>query len=49
LAEVHHAAPTNLPLLAETDTDGVGFYTATGFTVTPLGEIPCRTAVSDPP
>ncbi|GAY19277.1 hypothetical protein MSZK_60030 [Mycobacterium sp. shizuoka-1] len=38
LAEVRRAAPAGLPLVAETDADAVGFYAATGFTVTPLGE-----------
>jgi GNAT superfamily N-acetyltransferase len=37
-AEVRQATPAGLPLVAETDTDGVAFYTATGFTVTSLGE-----------
>ena len=38
LAAVRQAAPATLPLIAETDTDSVGFYTATGFTVISLGE-----------
>ncbi|BBY66737.1 hypothetical protein MHEL_49800 [Mycolicibacterium helvum] len=31
-------AATVLPLIAETDVEGVGFYRAIGFTVTALGE-----------
>lgn len=38
LEAVLEAAPAGLPLVAETDADGVGFYAATGFSVTPLGE-----------
>lgn len=38
LDEVRHAVAVDLPLVAETDTDGVGFYTALGFIVTSLGE-----------
>ncbi|MHA3021804.1 hypothetical protein ACXPWS_16325 [Mycobacterium sp. BMJ-28] len=38
LGAVRRAIPTTLPLIAETDTDGVGFYIATGFTVISLGE-----------
>jgi ribosomal protein S18 acetylase RimI-like enzyme len=38
LGAVRRASPTTLPLIAETDTDTVGFYTATGFTVISLGE-----------
>ncbi|EHB55131.1 GCN5-related N-acetyltransferase [Mycolicibacterium rhodesiae JS60] len=37
LAEVRGAV-ADLPLAAETDADSVGFYAATGFTITPLGE-----------
>lgn len=38
LAEVRRAAPPELPVIAETDRDAVGFYRATGFTVASLGE-----------
>lgn len=38
LVAVRRATPAALPLVAETDTESVGFYTATGFTVTTLGE-----------
>jgi trans-aconitate methyltransferase/GNAT superfamily N-acetyltransferase len=38
LASVRRAVPSTQPLIAETDADGVGFYTATGFAVTSLGE-----------
>lgn len=38
LAAVRRATLTTLPLVAETDTDSVGFYIATGFTVIPLGD-----------
>jgi GNAT superfamily N-acetyltransferase/predicted nucleotidyltransferase len=37
LDAVRRAAP-GLPIVAETDRDGVAFYTANGFTVTSLGE-----------
>lgn len=38
LVAVRRATPTTLPLIAETDTDSVGFYTSTGFTVSSLGD-----------
>lgn len=38
LTEVRRAATAGLPLIAETDADGMGFYAATGFTITALGE-----------
>lgn len=38
LAEVRRAV-AGLPLVAETDADGVDFYAAVGFTITPLGEM----------
>lgn len=38
LVEVRRAVPAGLPLVAETDADAVGFYVATGFTATSLGE-----------
>jgi ribosomal protein S18 acetylase RimI-like enzyme len=38
LAAVCRAVPAGLPIVAETDKDAVGFYTANNFTVTPLGE-----------
>jgi GNAT superfamily N-acetyltransferase len=38
LAAIRQAAPSRLPIEAETDVDAVGFYTANGFTATSLGE-----------
>jgi GNAT superfamily N-acetyltransferase len=38
LAAVCRAGPGTLPLIAETDSDGLGFYTAAGFTIVSLGE-----------
>jgi ribosomal protein S18 acetylase RimI-like enzyme len=38
LAAVRHAIPAGLPIVAETDKDAVGFYTANNFVVTSLGE-----------
>jgi hypothetical protein len=38
LAAVRRAVRDTLPLIAETDADSVGLYTATGFIVTSLGE-----------
>jgi hypothetical protein len=38
LAAVRQATPAALPLIAETDTHSVGFYTATGFAVVSLRE-----------
>lgn len=38
LEQVRRGVAIDLPLVAETDTDGVGFYTAVGFIVTSLGE-----------
>jgi ribosomal protein S18 acetylase RimI-like enzyme len=38
LAEVRRAAPSGLPVVAETDDAAVLFYSAVGFTVTSLGE-----------
>jgi ribosomal protein S18 acetylase RimI-like enzyme len=38
LDALRRAVPAGAPIVAETDRNGVGFYAATGFTVTSLGE-----------
>jgi ribosomal protein S18 acetylase RimI-like enzyme len=38
LAEVRRSAPPGAPIVGETDNDALGFYSATGFVITSLGE-----------
>ena len=38
LAALRQAVPAALPIVAETDKDAVGFYSAIDFTITSLGE-----------
>ena len=38
LAELRRQTDRKLPIVAETDHDAVGFYRASGFAITPLGE-----------
>ena len=38
LTEVRRSAPLGAPIVGETDNDALGFYAATGFVITSLGE-----------